>query len=61
MKVAKSASGYYSGHGGDAKTTPHERIMKIIEYDEEREAKAREEQVRISEKAEKIGYGSSAV
>lgn len=35
VKVATSASGTFSGHGGgSAGTTPHERVMRIIEKEE---------------------------
>jgi hypothetical protein len=51
-KVTTSASPSYSGHGGKAGSTPHERVMAIIEREEEREAKKRAEEVRIAEKAE---------
>ncbi|KAK4554551.1 hypothetical protein LTR86_008406 [Recurvomyces mirabilis] len=59
MRVATSASGYVSGHGGGS-GNPHERVMAIIEREEEREAKEREEIVRRGEVAEKVGYGEKA-
>ncbi|KAK5108023.1 hypothetical protein LTR62_008858 [Meristemomyces frigidus] len=51
-----SASGYVSGHSG-GKGNPHERVMAIIAREEEREAREREEIVRMGEKAEAVGYG----
>ncbi|EMC93300.1 hypothetical protein BAUCODRAFT_36985 [Baudoinia panamericana UAMH 10762] len=56
-RLATSASDYVSGHGGKAGATPHDRVMAIIEQEEEREAKARKELVEISKKAEATGYG----
>ncbi|KAK5127813.1 hypothetical protein LTR85_004929 [Meristemomyces frigidus] len=38
-RAAKSVSGSYSGHGGKLGANPHDRVMAIIEKEEEREAK----------------------
>lgn len=58
VRVATSASGAWSGHAGANKgTTPHDRVMKIIEKEEEREAKQRAEEVERSKKAEAISVG----
>lgn len=51
-KVSTSWSGTVSGHGSPG--TPHDRVMAIISEDERREAKKREEEVRIAEKARGI-------
>lgn len=61
VKVATSASGYWSGHSGREVNTPHERVMKIIEKEEEREAEKRAEEVRRAEKAEGVIVGGGAV
>jgi len=54
-KAATSATPTYSGHGGaGAGKTPHERVMAIIEKEEEREAKKRAEEVAVAEKAGKL-------
>lgn len=52
-RVTKTWSGTVSGHGKEG-TTPHERVMAIIGEEEKREAKKREEEVRIAEKAKGI-------
>ena len=57
IKVAASASGTFSGHGGKEGATPHERVMAIIDREEEREAKQRKEIVEREKKAEALGYG----
>lgn len=51
-RVTTSWSGTVSGHA--AMGTPHDRVMAIISEDERREAKKREEEVRIAEKARGI-------
>ena len=51
-KVSTSWSGTVSGHASPG--TPHDRVMAIISEDEKREAKKREEEVRIAEKARGI-------
>ncbi|KAK4548348.1 hypothetical protein LTR36_010218 [Oleoguttula mirabilis] len=44
-RAAKSVSGSYSGHGGkNSGATPHDRIMAIIEKEDEREAKRKREE-----------------
>ena len=57
MKVATSASGTISGHGGREGATPHERVMAIIEREEEKESKHRREVVEREKKAKALGYG----
>lgn len=52
VKVSTSWSGTVSGHASQG--TPHDRVMAIIGEDEKREAKKREEEVRIAEKARGI-------
>ncbi len=44
IKVATSWSGAVSGHGKEG-STPHERVMAIIEKEEEREADSRKKDV----------------
>lgn len=43
-RVATSWSGNVSGHGKEG-STPHERVMAIIDKEEEREAKKRKKEV----------------
>ena len=49
----RSAAPAYSGHGGGRYKgmNPHDRVMAIIDREEEREAEKRAEEVRIAEKA----------
>lgn len=49
-KVARSATPAYSGHAERA-GTPHQRVMAIIEREEQRESEKRAEEIRIAEKA----------
>ena len=48
-RVATSWSGTVSGHASPG--TPHDRVMAVIGEEERREARKREEEVRIAEKA----------
>ncbi len=46
VKVASSWSGTVSGHGGaSAGRTPHDRVMAIINKEEQKEAEARRKDV----------------
>lgn len=49
VRVATSWSGTVSGHASPG--TPHDRVMTIISEEERKEAKKREEEVRLAEKA----------
>lgn len=52
QRAANSVSGAYSGHGGkNVGATPHDRVMAIIEQEEEREAKKKRE---LFEKLHKV-------
>lgn len=53
-------SGAVSGHGA-ADSTPHDRVMAIIDHEEAKEAKARQEQIELAKKAEALGYSDGAV
>lgn len=53
-RKATSASVSWSGHGGKMGSTPHERVMAIIEKEEEREARKRAEEVERAERAEAV-------
>ncbi|KAK5689447.1 hypothetical protein LTR17_026261 [Elasticomyces elasticus] len=59
MRVVTSASGTVSGHGSakDNASTPHDRVMKIIDAEEARIAKAQAENDELLRKAEGLGYG----
>jgi len=63
VRVVTSASGAVSGHGGKGSngSTPHDRIMAIIEREEGREREKRAEEVRLAEKAEGLVVGGTAV
>jgi hypothetical protein len=58
-KIAKTWSNAVAGHSETQGETPHDRVMKIIEEDEAREARLRELQVREwgEEKAGNSGQG----
>ena len=61
MRVVTSTSANVSGHSGKLGGTPHERVMAIIEKEEEREKEKRAEEVRLAEKAVELGFGGRAV
>lgn len=61
MKVTTSASASFSGHSAVETSTPHERVMAIIDKEEEREREQRAEEVRRAEKAGNVQVGGSLV